>query len=40
VSFFITVFDANGTEVERHPTHRPIETTVPDASFASRNWTA
>jgi alpha-amylase/alpha-mannosidase (GH57 family) len=40
VSFFITVFDANGAEVERHPAHRPIETTVPDASFASRNWTA
>jgi hypothetical protein len=40
VSFFVTVFDPNGTEVERHPTYRPIETTVPDASFASRNWTA
>jgi alpha-amylase/alpha-mannosidase (GH57 family) len=40
VSFFVTVFDASGTEVERHPAHRPIETTVPDASFTSRNWTA
>jgi hypothetical protein len=40
VSFFITVFDVNGTEIERHPPHRPIETIVPDASFASRNWTA
>jgi len=40
VSFFVTVYDANGTEIERHPTHRPIEATVPDPSFASRNWTA
>jgi alpha-amylase/alpha-mannosidase (GH57 family) len=40
VSFFVTVCDANGTEIERHPAHRPIETTVPDGSFASRNWTA
>jgi alpha-amylase/alpha-mannosidase (GH57 family) len=40
LSFFVTVYDASGTETERHPPHRPIETTVPDASFASRNWTA
>jgi len=40
LSFFVTVCDASGTETERHPAHRPIETTVPDASFASRNWTA
>jgi alpha-amylase/alpha-mannosidase (GH57 family) len=40
VSFFVTLFDANGTEVERHPPYRPIQATVPDGSFASRNWTA
>jgi alpha-amylase/alpha-mannosidase (GH57 family) len=40
VSFFITLHDANGAEIERHPMHRPIEARVPDASFASRNWTA
>jgi hypothetical protein len=40
VSFFVTLYDASGSETERHPPYRPIETTVPDASFASRNWTA
>jgi alpha-amylase/alpha-mannosidase (GH57 family) len=40
VSFFITLYDVNAAEIERHPMHRPIETTVPDPSFASRNWTA
>jgi len=40
VSFFVAVYDVNGVEIERHPGHRPIETTVPDTSFASRNWTA
>jgi hypothetical protein len=40
VSFFVTVYDVHGAETERHPTHRPLETTVPDASFAARNWRA
>lgn len=40
VSFFVTVNDANQVELERHPAGRPIEVTVPDERFASRNWTA
>jgi alpha-amylase/alpha-mannosidase (GH57 family) len=40
VAFFIAVSGAEGTERERHPAHRPIELTVPDAQFEARNWTA
>jgi hypothetical protein len=40
VSFFVTVNDGVGVELERHPAGRPIELTVPDERFASRNWTA
>ena len=40
VSFFVTVNDASEVELERHPAGRPIELTVPDERFASRNWTA
>jgi alpha-amylase/alpha-mannosidase (GH57 family) len=40
VSFFVAVHDARGVELERHPSHRPIETSVPDARFEAQNWTA
>jgi hypothetical protein len=40
VSFFVAVQDARGVELERHPSHRPIETTVPDDRFEALNWTA
>jgi hypothetical protein len=39
-SFFVGVYDRLGVELERHPTHRPIEVTMPDAAFHARNWTA
>ena len=39
VAFFVGINRA-GTEVERHPRHRPIELEVPDSDFASKNWTA
>ncbi len=40
VSFFVTVNDVSEVELERHPSGRPIELTVPDERFGSRNWTA
>ena len=40
VSFFVAVSGADGIEIERHPPHRPIELTVPDAAFEARHWTA
>ena len=39
VTFFVGLNRA-GSEVERHPLHRPIELEVPDRHFASKNWTA
>jgi hypothetical protein len=30
----------NGTELEHHPRHRPIEFQVPDREFGALNWTA
>ncbi|MQA31696.1 MAG: hypothetical protein GEU82_17990 [Luteitalea sp.] len=39
-SFFVGVHDASDAEVERHPTNRPIELTVPDLAFEARNWSA
>ncbi len=39
VAFFVAVYDAAGSEIERHPAHRPIEVDVPDARFEARNWT-
>jgi hypothetical protein len=39
VAFFVTL--SEGTiEVEQQPRHEPIQFEVPDASFATRNWTA
>ena len=40
VSFFVAVYDSSGQEVERHPTHRPVDVAVPDEQFEARNWTA
>ncbi len=40
VSFFVTVVDARGSERARYPSHRPIETSVPDGRFEAINWTA
>jgi hypothetical protein len=37
---FIVALNRDGTEIERHPRHRPIELEVPDGQFPSRNWTA
>ena len=39
LAFFVAVYDG-GVELERHPQHRPIEVTVPDALFEARNWRA
>jgi hypothetical protein len=39
VSFFVSVH-LNGQELERHPSHRPIELTVPSTEFEAHNWTA
>jgi hypothetical protein len=39
MTFFVTVQDVTQAEVERHPTYRPIELTVPDDQFEARNWT-
>jgi alpha-amylase/alpha-mannosidase (GH57 family) len=40
LSFFVTVHDSTGREVERHPALRPVDVTVPDERFDARNWTA
>jgi alpha-amylase/alpha-mannosidase (GH57 family) len=40
ITFFVAVSDHTGIEIERQPSHRPIETAVPDAQFEARNWTA
>jgi alpha-amylase/alpha-mannosidase (GH57 family) len=40
IAFFVAVYDAANTEMERHPAHRPIEAEVPDAAFEARQWTA
>ena len=40
MSFFVSIFNAADKEVERHPSHRPIEVTAPDARFEALNWMA
>jgi hypothetical protein len=40
VAFVVTATDPTGTEVERHPSARPIELTVPDPQYEARHWTA
>jgi hypothetical protein len=36
----VTVLDAHGAAIERHPAGRPIAAPVPDAQFAARHWSA
>jgi hypothetical protein len=38
--FFVAVDDAADAELERHPSHQPIELRVPDERFGSGNWNA
>lgn len=40
LSFVVAVMGADGREIERHPSHRPIETATPDRRFEASNWTA
>ncbi len=40
LSFFVTVHDQRGAELERHPVARALEVAVPDDAFAARNWSA
>jgi hypothetical protein len=37
LAFFVAVYSGDA-ETERHPEHRPIEVTVPDALFEARQW--
>jgi hypothetical protein len=39
IAFFVAVY-TNGQEAERHPAHRPIDVTAPDALFEARHWRA
>jgi alpha-amylase/alpha-mannosidase (GH57 family) len=38
VRFFVGLENPAGLELERHPPHRPISTTIPDARFDSTHW--
>jgi alpha-amylase/alpha-mannosidase (GH57 family) len=38
VGFFVAIYDDQGSELERHPAHQPIELRVPDALFEARHW--
>ena len=40
LAFFVAVYDADGNEIERHPSHQPVQLTIPDERFEARNWTA
>jgi alpha-amylase/alpha-mannosidase (GH57 family) len=40
VSFFVTIQNAEGLELERHPARHPLEVRGLDERFESRNWTA
>jgi hypothetical protein len=40
LTFFVAVDDAADAELERHPTHQPIELRVPDEGFEAGNWNA
>jgi alpha-amylase/alpha-mannosidase (GH57 family) len=40
LTFFVAVEDATDAELERHPSHQPIELRVPDARFEAGNWNA
>jgi hypothetical protein len=38
-AFFVTIHK-EAVEVERHPSHRPIESQVPEGTFEELNWKA
>ena len=38
-AFFVTIHN-HGTELERHPANRPIESVVPEPAFEELNWKA
>ncbi len=38
-AFFVTVHNRT-SELERHPAHRPVESSVPEAAFDDVNWKA
>jgi alpha-amylase/alpha-mannosidase (GH57 family) len=40
LAFFVAVYDADHNEIERHPSHQPVQLTIPDERFEARNWTA
>jgi hypothetical protein len=40
VAFFVTVHDAAGVEIERHPAAQPIQFVAPDESYEARLWSA
>ncbi len=40
LSFFVSMHGPDGSEIERHPAGRPVELTVPDATFEATNWSA
>jgi hypothetical protein len=37
---FLVAVNRDGTEVEHHPRHGPIEVEAPDREFPAKNWTA
>ncbi|HVH27307.1 MAG TPA: glycoside hydrolase family 57 protein [Vicinamibacterales bacterium] len=40
VAFFAAVSGADGSELESHPAHHPIEVRVPDDLFEAQHWSA
>ena len=38
-AFFVSI-NRNGTEIERHPAHRPVESAVPEPDFERLHWRA
>jgi alpha-amylase/alpha-mannosidase (GH57 family) len=40
IAFFVSAFDMNDAERERHPEYRPIELRVPGEQFEAMNWSA
>jgi len=40
VSFVVLVVGPDGSELETHPVHHPLEAPVPDDRFEARHWTA
>jgi hypothetical protein len=40
LAFFVAIYDASSTELERYPADRPIELALPDELFEARHWRA